>query len=542
MTDQIDVEIEIDFDSVFLPVYKPLQSCKEHLRFLYGGRDSGKSRDIAQRKIIKCLTSKYFRCILIKKTKNSIKDSQWQLIKDICEEWGIDHLFDFHTSPLEIICANGNKFICRGMDDPAKIKSISNPSDAWVEEGNQLSMEDWIYIITTLRTNDGEVEIEMSFNTETKTDFKEFWLYKEYFAHTTDKSFRHYKEIKLGNEMIRLEYIAIHSTYHDNPYVSKLRRAYHENLASLNFYWYKVFTLGEWGNEDNDSPWLFAYNRQKHVSAVELFARRSETLYLSFDFNRNPQVCTVIQHYEDTVWIIEVIKIPNVGTEGICEQVLVRYPGFLYVITGDYSGETVSSLYKEQVTNYTIIKRILSLSNGQIKTTVNPRLEKNQTLVNTIFHNYNIQMCPVKAKPAIFDAENVKKRADGTIVKDNRDDPAQQADVLDTLRYWFNKFMTDFIKQMEQKWSAAGKVQETKPAVIIPREQVSVKERSVILALNGSKPIKCSREEYLTDPVTVRMIILEEAGRSLENKDPQRAVRCMTEIKRLDQLFKAKKM
>lgn len=443
-----ELRINIDYDSVFLPVYKPLQTTDARLRFLYGGRDSGKSRDIAQRKIIDCLMQPYFRCILIKKTFNSIKDSQWQLIKDVCEDWGIEHLFEFKTSPLEIKCKiNHNKFICRGMDDPAKIKSISEPTDAWVEEGNQLNLQDWIYIITTLRSNKGPVCIEMSFNTETKGDFQEFWLYKEYFSHTTDKSFTSQKVIKFGTETVTIKYIAIHSTYRDNRYVSTERKAYHEGLASLKYYWYKVFTLGEWGNEENDSPWLFTFARQKHVAAVELFADKKEILYLSWDFNRNPGVCQVLQWPgQKKVRFIETIKIPNIGTEGICEILLQRYPGYLYMVTGDYSGDTVSSIFKEQVTNYTLIKRILRLNDGQIKISPNPKLEKNRTLVNTIFSSYPIEMCPVKCKPLIYDCENVKTRADGTIVKDDRNDPAQQADCLDTGRYWFNQFMSWYIK------------------------------------------------------------------------------------------------
>lgn len=442
------LDIHIDFDKVFLPVYKPLRTTDARLRFLYGGRDSGKSRDIAQRKILDCLMRPFFRCILIKKTHNSIKDSQWQLIKDICEEWNIEHLFDFKTSPLEIRCrVNGNRFICRGMDDPAKIKSISEPTDAWIEEGNQLILQDWIYIITTLRSNRGPVTIEMSFNTETKGDFEEFWLYKEYFSHTTQKSFSHVKTITYGTEKVDIKYIAIHSTYRDNRHVSTERKAYHENLQNLSYYWYRVFTLGEWGNEENNSPWLFAFSRQKHVSPVELFATKKEILYLSWDFNRNPMVCTILQWPEQKkVQIIEVIKVPNIGTEGICELVLQKYPGYLYMVTGDYSGDTISSLFKEQVTNYTIISRILRLNDGQRRISPNPRLEKNQTLVNSIFASYPIEVCPVKAKPFIYDAENVKKRADGTIVKDDRNDPAQQADVLDTVRYWFNQFMGWFIK------------------------------------------------------------------------------------------------
>ncbi len=439
-----EYEIEIDYDEVFLPVYKPLQNCKERLRFLYGGRDSGKSRDIAMRKILQCLESKNFRCLLIKKTKNSIKDSQWQLIKDICESWNIEHLFDFRTHPLEIRCKlNGNKFIARGMDDPAKIKSINNPTDAWVEEGNQLTLQDWIYIITTLRSDETDVTIEMSFNTETKGDFEEFWLYKEYFAHTKQKSFRHQLVMKVpGDEDVIIDYIAIHTTYHDNRYVPRERKAYHESLQNLNMYWYKVFTLGEWGNEENNSPWLFTFNRNKHISLVELFPDKAHLLYLSWDFNRNPQACTVIQWpHEKKVKFIDVIKVPNIGTEGMCDIVLERYKGYIYVINGDYSGQNVSSLFKEQVTNYSIIKKKLNLNSGQIKIEPNPSLTKNRTLVNKAFNEYPIEICPVKCKPLIYDCENVKLKADGTILKDDRDDPAQQADVLDTARYWFNKNM-----------------------------------------------------------------------------------------------------
>lgn len=442
-----ELDIQID-DDAFLPVYKPLRNCTQQLRFVYGGRDSGKSRDRALQRLLDCLTKEYFRCILIKKTHNSIKDSQWQLIYDLATEYHIDHLFDFKTSPLEITCKlNGNKFLCRGMDKPAKIKSINEPSDVWIEEGNQLTLKDWIYIITTVRSSYGPVTIDMTFNTETDGDFNDFWLYKEYFAHTTLKSFTSNKIMKLGKEVIVLPYIAIHSTYHDNPYVDNVRRAWHESLSVLSYYWYRVFTMGEWGNEENDAPWLFAYKQEKHIAKEELFATRNEILYLSWDFNRNPQVCTVIQDYDGMARIIEVLKIPKVGTEGLCKEILDRYPNYLYMVTGDYSGDNESSIFEEEVTNYTMIQRMLNLTDNQIRIMPNPDLKKNQTLVNTWFHNYPVVACPIKAKAAKYDFEHVKKDAEGKIEKKNRKDPKQQADVLDTIRYFVNTFHGDFIQQ-----------------------------------------------------------------------------------------------
>lgn len=452
------IEVEID-KSVYLDCYHHLLEENDiDIEILFGGRDSGKSKFIAQYLTEQAMALDYFRGLLIKETHESIKDAQWQMIKDVCEnDWDVDSLFTFRSSPLSIQVANGNTFATRGMDKPAKIRSFTNPSHLWGEEFNQVGETGFITILTGMRNDHGPVKLFLSLNPEADTpEFKDFYLYKLFFKEWRgEKIFvgaittliKRQVAGKWVEQTVTLKYRLTHTTYHDNPYVSAQRIAFHESLKETNPYWYQVFTLGLWGNKENKSPWLFTWNRAMHVSPVELFANRAHILYLTWDFNRNPQVCTIIQWpNESEVKIIEVLKEPNVGTEGLCEIVLEKYPGYLYMVTGDYSGDTAQSLYKEQVTNYTVIKRMLGLTDGQIKIQPNPRLEKNQTLVNNIFHSYPVQVCPVKAKPFIFDAENVKKRADGTIVKDDRNDPAQQADVLDSVRYWFNKFMGWFVR------------------------------------------------------------------------------------------------
>ncbi|WP_346236742.1 phage terminase large subunit [Niabella insulamsoli] len=446
-----EVEIEID-NSVYLDCYHHLLEDNDiDIELVWGGRDSGKSHFVGQKSVEDSFTLDYFRCILIKETHEAIRDSQVAMIQEIVEDWQLDDLFDVLKQPLEIRCINQNKFLARGTDKPGKLRSITNPSHVWIEEGNQLTETAFITILTSLRNKYGRVKLWISFNPEaTCPDYVDFWLYKTFFAkyYPRDLSFTSELVIDVpGKDPVKLKYRSTHTTYKDNPFVSPQRVAFHEALKDLNYHWYQVFTLGLWGNQENDCPWLFAFNRKVHVAEQELHATKKEVLFLSWDFNRNPMVCTVMQNYNDTLYIIDVIKVKNVGTEGLCEIVLTKYPGFLYMVTGDYSGDTASSLYKEQVTNFTLIKSMLKLSDGQIKISPNPRLEKNQTLVNTVFHSYKVLMCPVKAKPAIYDAENVKKRPDGTIVKDNRDDPAQQADVLDTIRYWINQFMGWFIKK-----------------------------------------------------------------------------------------------
>jgi phage terminase large subunit len=442
-------EVEVD-DSVFLP-------CFQHLRddtgididLIYGGRDSGKSRDEAQRLVLKCLEDDYFRHILVRKTANTIKDSQWQVIKDVVEEWNLESVFTFLKAPLEIHCANGNKFIARGLDEPMKLKSIANPSGAWVEEGNQISEDDFTFLLTTLRSNEGRIKLDFTFNPESDTpDYKDFWIYKNFFSDRTEKSFTFTKLYQIGDQEFNLTYRATHTTYRDNPFVTEQRKAIHESLKATNFYWYKVFTLGEWGNRLNEAPWAFAFNRQKHAKAG-LERNIGLPLFLSWDFNRNPVCCSVIQHLRDikTIRVLETIKIPNSGVDELCNMILVKYPKALYIVTGDYSGHTPTSVFKEQVTNYTMIKTKLRLSDSQIKTKVNPSLEKNRTLVNIVLQYYGVEIDEHKAKDLIFDLENVEASADGKILKENRKDPKQQADILDTFRYLINLEMVDFEKQ-----------------------------------------------------------------------------------------------
>jgi PBSX family phage terminase large subunit len=442
------IEVEIDKD-VYLECYHHLlEPAQIDIEILWGSRDSGKSQFVAGKLTEDCMTLDYFRCILIKETHDSIKDAQWQMISDLADDWGVDPLFEFFTSPLSIRCVNGGFFATRGMNKPGRIRSFTNPSHAWVEEANQLSETSFVTLLTSLRSNKGPVKLYLTLNPEsTSPDYEDFWLYKWFFKdYEPQKSFTGVKILKVkskGKEReIRFNYRVTHTTYHDNPHVTDQRIAFHESLEEASPYWYKVFTLGEWGNPENNSPWAFAFKKNKHVGSCSL--NRAHEVYLSWDFNRNPMCCSVIQYYDNHVYVIETIKQPKSGIDAMCEYIKTYYPGCLFIVTGDYSGNHESSLYKEQVTHYKLIKHYLSLSEGQIKTEPNPRLDKNSTHVNTILAFHKITMDKEKAKTLIFDMENVKRRADGTILKEDRDDPAQQSDALDTFRYFCNKFLKHF--------------------------------------------------------------------------------------------------
>jgi len=367
----------------FLPVYHHLLDSNEFdIEFVWGGRDSGKSQHIAQQLIHESLALPYFRCVLIKKTFESIKDSQWQTIKDIVETWGIDDLFNFRLSPLEIDNKKGNKFISRGCDNPAKLKSIRNPSHVWIEEGDQLTLEDFTAIVTTMRTDIGKVKIYFVFNPELPrgvTEKEKFWLYKNWFAHTHDLNFEGQKVMRGNKEDVVINYRSTNTTYKDNPYCTPERQAFHESLKDMNPAKYVPYTLGLWGSFYNDVPFFYAYNEGKHLTFEQYTPDYDRYFDIGFDFNHTPCVAVIGQVDSNQVpHIFDVIMAdPSTMTglsplAAVCEQIKAKYldTGVTLAarirVTGDASGRAGSADRQEAQTYYNTIKNVLLINDGNL--------------------------------------------------------------------------------------------------------------------------------------------------------------------------------
>jgi len=199
----------------------------------------------------------------------------------------------------------------------------------------------------------------------------------------------------------------------------------------------------------------YAFDEKKHVKSCTW--NPNEITYLSFDFNVNPISCQVTQHYwveenkADTIRIPEVIQLENSNIYKLCETIRNKYPSGNFLVTGDASGANNSTLQKDNLNNFDVIKLELNLSKNQMQHLAsNPRLEDNQVLVNAILEHYPIEIDPKGAANLIRDCKFVKMNADGTIKKGNRDDINQQADALDCFRYYLNRYHKNFIKWKER--------------------------------------------------------------------------------------------
>lgn len=230
-------------------------------------------------------------------------------------------------------------------------------------------------------------------------------------------------------------------TSYDNPFLPK------GEIEQIKAQLVDISFRCEYLAEDVDlsyTRWCYAFDRNKHIGEPEL--NSNEIVYLSWDFNRRPMCCSVVQHYGGQVNVLETIKLPNSSTYEMCSHIKVKYPNCVFNITGDASGKSLSAMTKDAINHYIIIMNELGVSDEQLFIPgVNPKLEDNQVLVNSIFQNYPVKIHSTKAAHLIYDCENVRTLADGSIQKTNREDPTQQADAVDTWRYFCNVFMAKFL-------------------------------------------------------------------------------------------------
>lgn len=193
---------------------------------------------------------------------------------------------------------------------------------------------------------------------------------------------------------------------------------------------------------ENLDAWAYTF-LPKHIGKTEL--NPAVEVYLSFDFNRNPITCLVIQHYgsllKPIIRGVEQIKLPNSNIYDLCDYIRAAYGAKLYVVTGDATGKSSSALVQDNLNYYTVIKNKMGLTQGQMKVpSINPPVKENRVLFNSILHNHDVLFDKEKCKGLIFDLEHARVLPNGDLEKMDRNDPTQQLDALDCCRYYFNTF------------------------------------------------------------------------------------------------------
>ena len=221
--------------NIFNDVYYPhLLDYSTRYEVYYGGAGSGKSVFVAQKLVIKALNERR-KILVLRKVNRTTKASTFQLLLDTLDKFHILNLCDINRTDFSIILPNGSQFLCAGLDDTEKIKSIVGITDAWLEEATEFSADDFTQV--DLRVRDplalGQ-QIILSFNPVSKANWCYLWFFDENPDLTDFRS-----EVKV----IKTNYM--HNRFLPQQYIDALLR-----MKNTNPVYYTIYALGEFGSLD----------------------------------------------------------------------------------------------------------------------------------------------------------------------------------------------------------------------------------------------------------------------------------------------------
>lgn len=217
---------------------------------LVGGYGSSKSYHVALKIVLKLLAEKR-KALVVREVFDTIRDSCFDLLVEILEDLGLAgkgrNMVHYTTSPMSIKFPNGSKIIFKGMDKPAKLKSINGVTIVWLEECSEIKYAGYKELLGRLRHPDLSLHFIMS----TNPVGTENWVYTHFFKRIDED----------GNEYITLDDNVLykrrtivkngvyyhHSVADDNLF---LPQSYIDTLDDIKGYdpdLYRIARLGRFG-------------------------------------------------------------------------------------------------------------------------------------------------------------------------------------------------------------------------------------------------------------------------------------------------------
>ncbi|RLJ90132.1 PBSX family phage terminase large subunit [Planococcus citreus] len=196
--------------TAFHPVWKATMSSDILNIVCKGGRGSGKSSDIAHI-FVQLLMRLPLNGIGIRKVDNTLELSIFEQIKWAISEQGVSHLFKVNKSPMRITyLPRGNYMVFKGAQEPERIKSLKSANFpfalAWVEELAEFKTEEEVTTIT---------------NSLLRGELADGLFYKFFFSYNPPKRRQSWVNKKYESSFQPANTFVHHSTYHDNPFISK---------------------------------------------------------------------------------------------------------------------------------------------------------------------------------------------------------------------------------------------------------------------------------------------------------------------------------
>jgi hypothetical protein len=193
--------------------------------------------------------------------------------------------------------------------------------------------------------------------------------------------------------------------------------------------------------DTTDNPYLYAFEKVKHVTA-SYAPNPSLPIWLSFDFNIEPNSCVIGQQVDHTSGVIfDEVSVKG-STVEVCSVIRAKYGHWLnkglIFVTGDATGKSRNAMSGE-LTNYILIKKELSLRDYNLKVRpFNMLLKSSRILCNSVLATGDIKLTE-SCKQSIVDCQIANVDGSGDLVKDTG------LHKLDCVRYMIEAWFPDYL-------------------------------------------------------------------------------------------------
>jgi phage terminase large subunit len=390
------------------PVYSPYFKDQSRILVIHGGAGSGKSVFVSAKILRRVCEETPHKILVIRKVANTLKDSVYSEFLSRIEEWGLYGHVIVNKTEKSFTFDNSNVIMCKGLDEPEKIKSIEGITSIWIEEATELTEDDFDQLVLRVRgEKKNYVQFILSFNPIDENH----WIKK--------------RLVDPGEATV------LHTTYKDNLFLDE---DYIETLNSLkhtNSLYYQIYCLGEWGVVDTSNKFMYSFDQEKHVKSSAFNPELS--VKLSFDFNLEPFAVVVYQTPDkDTINIIDKVRLNNSDIYHVCDFIKAKYPNHFFIVTGDSSGKNRTGTARGKTSYWYIIRQELQLKDAQIRLrSRNLGLIESRVLCNSALQHKNVNIDPEMTE-LINDCKYAIVDDQGILVKDRK---KNANDFLDCFRY-----------------------------------------------------------------------------------------------------------
>lgn len=292
--------------------YGEFWNWKGRYRVCKGSRGSKKSKTAALWYIVNMMKYPDSNLLVVRKVFRTLKDSCFTELKWAVNRLGVNTLWEFKESPLEMTYKpTGQKIYFRGLDDPLKITSISVPKGVlcwcWIEEAYEItSQSDFEMLNESIRgyvPKDSGLfkQITLTFNPWNQ----HHWLKKRFFDSPDSET------------------LAMTTNYTCNEWLDKKDRELFEKMKLQNPARYRVAGLGEWGVSEG---LIFENWQEKAFDIEEIRSLNSvkSAFGLDFGYTNDPTAlfCGLVDLTSRTIWVFDEIYKKGMSNEKIAAEII----------------------------------------------------------------------------------------------------------------------------------------------------------------------------------------------------------------------------